>query len=101
MADVESGPDHGLVAAIARGLDDADVDEAAAIASAIRAHLADRERAAATAATASGDDSRRTWEDREWEFVGRLVRNRGPAARRIPDDAPADAWSAAGRSDRF
>jgi hypothetical protein len=76
--------------------DDADGDEAAAIAAAVGAHLTDLERAAAAAA---GDDEP-TWTGRKWAFAGRLDSTAGRSGR-VPDGAPADDWTAAGRADRF
>jgi hypothetical protein len=70
----------------------ADSEEAAAIAAAVRAHLAAEELAAAAV-----DRSTPTWEGRRWTFAGRT----GGARRRIPLGAPTDAWTAAGRVDRF
>ena len=70
-------------------------EEAAAIAAAIESYLA-AERAAAEAA-AGGD---RAWTGRRWSFAGKLARLNGRAAR-VPDGAPSDGWSAAGRADRF
>ena len=100
MADATSRTDGSLVAAIVEEVDDASTDEAAAIASAITTHLSDRERAAAAAAAAAARDSGPNWTGRKWAFAGRLSRN-GRSARRIPEDAPASEWAAAGRSDRF
>ena len=70
--------------------DDARDDEAAAIAAAVAAHLRDGELAAA-------DDGRD--EDR-WALAGRIDRLHRRRVR-VPADAPADPWAAAGRSDRF
>jgi hypothetical protein len=72
----------------------ADSEEAAAIAAAVRAHLAAEELAAAAAAA---DRPTPTWEDRRWAFAGRI----GSVRRRVPLGAPTDAWTAAGRVDRF
>jgi hypothetical protein len=77
--------------------DDADDAEAAAIAAAVGAHLTDRDRAAAAAA-AAGDEE--TWRGREWAFAGRIDGLQGRSIR-IPETAPTDAWTAAGRTDRF
>ena len=76
--------------------DDARDDEAAAIVAAVAAHLRDGELAAAVAA-GDGDDGR---DEGRWDLaarIGRLHRRRV----RVPADAPADPWAAAGRSDRF
>ncbi|MFB6160027.1 MAG: hypothetical protein ABEJ61_02505 [Haloferacaceae archaeon] len=83
----------------ARELDvpaDATADEAAAIAAAVGAHLRDRAVAAATAAS----DDEPDWDGRRWAFAGRLDALSGRAAR-VPDGAPTDAWTAAGRRDRY
>ncbi|WP_232702465.1 acc operon protein [Halobacterium wangiae] len=74
--------------------DDASDEEAAAIAAAVSAHLA-----ALEAAAAEGDEAA-TWTGRKWSFAGRIeALDGGPV--RVPDGAPTDAWSAAGRRDRF
>ena len=70
-------------------------EEAAAIAAAIESYLV-AERAAAES---TGDDGR-SWNGRRWSFAGRLGNLTGRAVR-VPDGAPADGWSAAGRADRF
>jgi len=72
-------------------------DEAAAIAAVIAAHRHDRAVAAAAAATDGHVDE---WIDRRWSFAGRLSAVRGRPAR-VPETAPSDPWTAAGRSDRF
>jgi hypothetical protein len=69
--------------------------EAAAIAAAVGAHLESRRTAAAAAA--GGEDS---WDGKRWRFAGRLAATAGETAR-VPDGTPPDAWSAAGRADRF
>jgi hypothetical protein len=74
---------------------DADEAEAAAIAAAVGAHVTDLERTAA----ASGEDEA-SWRDRKWSFAGRIRGLQGREAR-VPDDAPTDAWTASGRTDRF
>ncbi|MEZ3162371.1 hypothetical protein ABNG03_10440 [Halorubrum sp. RMP-47] len=76
--------------------DDARDDEAAAIAAAVAAHLRDGELAAAAAA-GDADDGRD--EDR-WALAGRIDRLHRRRVR-VHADAPADPWTAAGRSDRF
>ncbi|QLG62734.1 acc operon protein [Halorarum salinum] len=76
--------------------DSADDDEAAAIAAAVGAHLRDREAAAAEAA-AAGEE---TWDGKRWAFAGRTRSLQG-RVERVPDGAPTDAWTAAGRTDRF
>lgn len=77
--------------------DDADDVEAAAIAAAVAAHLRDGE--AAAAATAESE-SEPTWEGQRWSFAGRTETLQGRATR-VPTDAPRDAWTSAGRTDRF
>jgi hypothetical protein len=74
--------------------DDADDEEAAAIAAAVGAYLADRARA-----TAAGDDadSRR---DRGWVFAGRIDELQARTVR-VPERAPDDPWAASGRTTRF
>ena len=77
-------------------------DEAAAVIAAVSAYL-DEERAALAAATAASDDEEsETWDGAKWRFAGRLAAT-GADGRggRVPDGAPTDAWSAAGRADRF
>lgn len=76
----------------------ADSEEAAAIVAAIGAHVRDREAAAAAAAAAAGQE--RTWDGDRFSFAGRLDQLQGRAGR-VPRDAPRDAWTASGRSDRF
>ncbi|WP_305082493.1 hypothetical protein [Natrinema sp. SYSU A 869] len=76
--------------------DDADDEEAAAIAAAIGAHLHDQARAAAAAA-AKGEE---TWDGKRWAFAGR-VRAQQHRTARVPREAPTDAWSAAGRTKQF
>ncbi|WP_049992313.1 hypothetical protein, partial [Natrinema salifodinae] len=75
--------------------DDADDEEAAAIAAAIGAHLHDLTLAAAAAA-----DGEETWDDRRWAFGGR-VRAQQHRTVRVPRQAPTDPWTAAGRTERF
>ncbi|WP_050048856.1 hypothetical protein [Halanaeroarchaeum sulfurireducens] len=77
------------------GPEDADDEEAAAIAAAIGAYLTDRERAAA-----SSESSESSWEGRQWSFAAKLgAVNRCPD--RIPTSAPTNLWTASGRSERF
>jgi hypothetical protein len=78
--------------------DDANPEEAAAIAAAVGAHLRDQEAAAAAAAAAA--ESEETWNGRRWAFAGRMRCLQGRAVR-VPDGAPTDAWTAAARTDRF
>ena len=79
--------------------DDADDGEAAAIAAAIAAHVSDTERAAAAAAAVRGSEP--TWDGEKWGFAGRAASTGGQRIRRVPDGAPTDKWTAAGRVDRF
>ncbi|MFA9415438.1 hypothetical protein [Natrinema sp. HArc-T2] len=98
---VADGAAPGLEAALPGDVsidlpDDADEEEAAAIAAAIGAHLHDH--ALAVAAAAAGGEE--TWDDKRWAFAGR-VRAQQHRTVRVPRDAPTNAWSAAGRTDRF
>jgi hypothetical protein len=74
--------------------DDADTDEAAAIAVALGSYLADRERAAAS------ESEGPSWHGERWRFAGRLAAL-GSRPVRVSLDAPTDPWSAAGRADRL
>ena len=74
------------------GLDDAEPDEAAAVAAALHAHVA--------GGSVPPAPPEATWDGERWTFAGRLRALRGRSAR-VPDGAPTDAWAAAGRSDRF
>ncbi len=76
--------------------DDATDEEAAAIAAAIGAHL----RAQEAAAAAAESDREESWGGKRWSFAGRLRGLQGRAGR-VPADAPTDAWTASGRTDRF
>ena len=73
--------------------DDADSEEAAAIAAAVRAHVA-------AESEAESDEEEPTWTGDRWRFKGRVesLQNRQV---RVPTRAPRDAWAAAGRTDRF
>ncbi|WP_276272283.1 acc operon protein [Haloarcula litorea] len=91
--------DPDLVAEVASQLADASTDEAAAVAVAVGAHIADQRRAAAAAAAAAAGEEP-TWDGEKWSFSGRVAK----AQRRhveVPDEAPTDPWSAAGRTDRM
>ncbi|ELZ78292.1 acc operon protein [Haloferax larsenii] len=77
--------------------DDADPEEAAAIAAAVGAHMRDQA-AAAAAAAANGDEE--TWNEKRWQYAGRLESVTG-CGRRVPSGAPTNAWAASGRTDRF
>jgi len=98
MADDEPDPDVAVGADRNSGADlriraAATDEEAAAIAAAVEAYLAEERAAAESGAVKS-------WHGRRWAFAGRLAaREGGPA--RVPDGAPTDAWTAAGRADRF
>jgi len=74
--------------------EDASDEEAAAIAAAVQSHLA------ALAAAEAAEDDEETWTDKRWTFAGR-VESLGGRSVRVPDGAPTDAWSAAGRRERF
>ncbi|WP_224449244.1 acc operon protein [Haloprofundus salilacus] len=74
----------------------ADDAEAAAIAAAVGAHLRDQQVAAAAAASESAE----TWEGERWRFAARVDALQGRSVR-VPDGAPTDAWTAAGRTDRL
>jgi len=77
---------------------DASEDEAAAIAAAVSAHLAAME--AAAVAAAEDDRESDSWSGMKWTMAGRL-RQLQHRTERVPDGAPRDAWTAAGRTDRF
>ncbi|ESS06128.1 MAG: hypothetical protein A07HB70_01676 [uncultured archaeon A07HB70] len=74
---------------------DPDDDEAAAAVAAVYAHLR-AERAAAAASGRTGE----TWDGERWRFAGRAETLRGRTVR-VPDGAPTDRWTAAGRTDRL
>lgn len=93
--DDEAGPDLAAVMARLTVPDDADDDEAAAIAAAIGAHLTDLQLAAAAAA-----ESEPSWQGRKWSFAGRTAAVTGRSVR-ATDDTPIDPWTAAGRADRL
>ena len=76
--------------------DDASPQEAAAVAAAVGAHLRDREVAAAEAAAATEE----TWDGECWTFAGRVEATQGRTVR-VPDGAPTEGWTAAGRADRL
>lgn len=79
---------------------DADDEEAAAITAAIAAHVSDGERAAAAVAAAA-ETSEPTWDGERWRFAGRMESTSGRRIGRVPDGAPTDGWTAAGRVDRI
>jgi len=102
MTDPEAGEpaDDERPAALAERLtlpDDADESEAAAIAAAVSAHIRDQKAAAAAAAAESEEES---WQDKRWGFAGR-VESLQRRTVRVRDGTPADAWSAASRTDRL
>ena len=75
---------------------EADPAETAAVVAAVHAHLR-----AERAAAARGDETEaETWDGRRWRFAGRTSAVRGRASR-VPEGAPTDPWTAAGRADRF
>jgi hypothetical protein len=97
MADASGMDDPAaLLEAITAAVPNADADEAAAIAAAIGAHVADRRRAAA----AEGSAPAETWQGAKWGFAGRVDRLTNREIR-VADGAPRDPWAAAGRTDRF
>ncbi|GGL52715.1 acc operon protein [Halocalculus aciditolerans] len=75
--------------------EDADVEEAAAITAAVGQHLTD-----VAAAAAAAESTEETWQGEKWRFAGRLDAL-GEEPKRVPDGAPTDAWTAAGRIDRL
>ena len=72
--------------------DDADAAEAAAIAATVRAHLA--------ADDDANDGGASAWTGRRWRFRGRVAALQRRRVR-VPAAAPPDAWTAAGRTDRY
>lgn len=70
--------------------------EAAAIVAAVGAHVRDREVAAATAA--GTDDP--SWDGHRFAFAGRIAQLQRRTVR-VRSDAPRDAWTASGRTDRL
>jgi hypothetical protein len=96
----DGSADPGSPATIAEALsipDDADSEEAAAIAAVVGAHVRDR----LALADADGEESVETWHGKKWRFAGRIDGLQGRRSARVPDGAPTDAWSASGRTDRF
>ncbi len=92
------GSGRDLEAAIAASLDDADADEAAAVAVAIGAHIRDLEQRAAVVAAESATDA--GWTGRKWAYADRLDRRSGRTVG-VTDETPRDPWTAAGRADRL
>jgi len=72
--------------------EDASEDEAVAIAAVLDAHLAALE-------TADGESSP-GWNPRRWSFAGRISALQRRETR-VPESAPEDAWTAAGRTTRM
>jgi hypothetical protein len=66
--------------------DTATEEEAAAIAAAVAAHLAAED----------GEASEESWDGKRWALAARPG-----VSGRVPRSAPTDAWTAAGRADRF
>jgi hypothetical protein len=95
----EAAVDDDLVESVTNQVPDASAEEAAAIAVAIGAHLADRERAAAAAAAAAAQ-SEETWDGKEWAFSERVSATQERHVR-VPGETPTDPWTAAGRTDRM
>lgn len=71
--------------------DDADPEEVAAIATAIRSFTTEEQ---------ENDESQPAWQGDRWAFTGRICTLQQRKIR-TPTRAPSDAWSAAGRTDRF
>jgi hypothetical protein len=78
--------------------DDADDEEAAAIAAAVGAHVRDSRLAAAT--TPETERTADAWAGQRWVFAGRLRVVNGRSVR-VTDATPADRWVAADRADRL
>jgi hypothetical protein len=72
--------------------DDADEEEAAAIAAVVRAHIAAME--------AATTEEQPDWQGERWTFKSRIESLQRRRVR-VPAGAPRDAWSAAGRTERF
>jgi hypothetical protein len=90
-ADRSAGPiAHSLT--VSEG---ATADEAAAVVAAVGAHVRDG-RAAALAARERETDDEKTWDGSRWRFAGRVEEVTG-RARRVPENAPTDGWTATGR----
>jgi hypothetical protein len=73
--------------------EDASEDEAVAIAAVLNAHLAALEAAAEA-------DEASPWNPRRWSFAGRISALQRREAR-VPESAPEDAWTSAGRTTRM
>lgn len=74
--------------------DDANREEAAAIIAAVSVHLRNEELAV------PGNTAEESWTGKRWSFAGRLNEQK-LNGRRVPLSAPVDAWTAAGRGDRY
>lgn len=70
--------------------------EAAAIVATLGAHLRDQQAAAA----AENEDEEQDWDGKRFGFAGRLDAL-GLDGGRVPQNAPTDRWTAAGRTDRY
>ena len=75
-------------------LDNAEKEEAAAIIAAVSAYLRNQELAG------QSNTSEESWAGKRWTFAGRLKEQK-LRGRRVPLSAPVDAWTAAGRRDRY
>lgn len=78
--------------------DDATGEEAAVIAAAISIHLRTEEQAALL--EARDHDESEAWTGQRWVFSGRLEQQHLNSGR-VPLSAPTDAWTSAGRTDRY
>lgn len=77
-------------------------EEEIAIASAIMALLRSERTATANGTSAGAKRNGVSWNERGWSFTGRLdIQGEDLDAIRVPQTAPQDAWTAAGRADRF
>lgn len=74
---------------------DASPDEAAAITAAVEQWLAAEARAAGNGSTPDG-----SWDGRRFAFAGRLEKLTDEPVR-VPEGAPTDPWTAAGRLERY
>jgi hypothetical protein len=71
--------------------DDADEDEAAAIVAALSTYLQEQE---------SESEAVPSWDGNRWQFAGRVNELQRREVR-VPTEAPTDAWTASGRTDRM
>jgi hypothetical protein len=74
--------------------DDAEKEEAAAIIAAVFAYLRNEELAL------DMETTDKSWTGKRWAFAGRLEEQKLRSGR-VPLSAPVDAWTAAGRGDRY